>query len=98
MYIDKHSGISKFFLNIAPWLIGIAGIMIVIGLYQENVTQYKVVETSAYTRVTNCIVAKNGYQQIKQLDVEKCYQQVEKESHIKLERFDTQTQTQPTNN
>lgn len=89
--------LARLLAILAPYIVGIAAAIMIIALVQFNQTQYVVKETSAYTRVSNCIVAKVAYTSVKQSDVEKCYQQVEKGSGIKLERFDTQTSTQPTN-
>lgn len=75
---------------LAPYIIGIATALIIVAVIEMNQTQYTVKETAAYTRVSNCIVAKSGSKTSTPLGVETCYKQVEKDSHIPLERFDNE--------
>lgn len=83
------SGIENVFIKAAPWLIGLAAILLVLLIGTVNKTTDAVKETSAYTRVSNCILGKSGTP-FTQEDIELCYVQVEKNTGIQLERFDTQ--------
>lgn len=93
-----HTRLSIVLLKIAPALIAIAAVLTILGLFEQNQTVYSVKQTNAYTRVSNCILGKSAYTPVKQSDVEKCYQTVEKDAHIKLKRFDYDTAPQPKNN
>lgn len=84
------SGVEKVFIKAAPWLIGLAAILLVLLIGSVNKTTDAVEETSAYTRVSNCVIAKVANPPTTQEDVELCYVQVEKNTDIQLERFDTQ--------
>jgi len=81
---------EKVFLKIAPIVIGVASLLIIVLMLQLNKTNKKVAETSAYTRVTNCIVSASAVPSFTQEEIERCYVQVEKNTHISLERFDEQ--------
>jgi len=83
------SRFEKMFVTLAPVLLGVAGVLLIITLFQLDETKYAVKETAAYTRVSNCIVSKGSNDRTSE-DVEKCYVQVEKDSGIPLERFDQQ--------
>lgn len=86
----KTSRVEKVFVRLAPILIAVAAVLMVVTIMQIDETKYQVKETAAYTRVSNCVVAKVANPPTTQDDVEKCYQQVEKDSQINLERFDFQ--------
>lgn len=89
--MNEQSRLEKTFVNLAPWLIGIASVLLIILIYQISKTGSKVAETEAYTRVTNCIVAKSANPEFTQDEIERCYIQVEKNTGESLERFDFQT-------
>lgn len=82
---------DNFFGRFALFILAIAAIMIAYLVIGINKTNYKVRETAAYTRASNCIVARLASDSIKQKEIEDCYVQVEKGSGISLERFDKQT-------
>lgn len=88
--MQKTSKLEYVFVRLAPILIVVAAILLVITLSQLDKTKYLVKETAAYTRVSNCIVAKSGSSERTAESVESCYAQVEKDSGIPLERFDKQ--------
>lgn len=90
------SSFEKVFVRLAPILIFVAAILLVITMSQLGKTKYAVKETAAYTRVSNCIVAKVANPPTTQVDVEQCYVQVEKDSDIPLERFDSQVHNEST--
>jgi len=75
---------------LTPWLIVIASVLFVVLMFQVVRTNLAVKETSAYTRVSNCIVAKSASMKFTQDEIERCYIQVEKDTHVHLERFDFQ--------
>lgn len=79
---------ERWFVRLVPFLLVAAAIMLLVTMTQVSKTKYAVKETAAYTRVTNCIVAKTATRT--QDDIERCYIQVEKDSGIALERFDEQ--------
>jgi len=89
--IDSRSKFEKVFLALAPVLLVLAGVLLIVSLLKLDRTQYTVKETAAYTRVSNCIVAKVSNPDTTVIDVEQCYTQVEKDSGVPLERFDKQT-------
>lgn len=82
--------VEKIFIKIAPWLIALAAILLFITLAQLGKTSRAVEVTSAYTRVSNCILGKSAYLPLKERDIEKCYTQVEMTTDIELQRFDNQ--------
>lgn len=73
-------------------VLAIAAIMTMYLIISINKTNYKVRETAAYTRATNCIAARLASDSISQKEIEDCYVQVEKNTDISLERFDRQSQ------
>lgn len=75
---------------IIPIFIVATAVLVLLMISLSNTSRH-VDETSAYTRVSNCIVAKLAGATIPQIEIEKCYVQVEKETGISLERFDMQT-------
>lgn len=87
---NEPSKFEKLFVTLAPVLLVVAAILLIITMFQLDETKYTVKETAAYTRVSNCIVAKNSGAVRAPDSVEKCYIQVEKDSDLKLERFDEQ--------
>lgn len=82
--------IRRFFLSIMPYMIVLLAIGIVFLTTRLAATTQEVKETSAYTRVSNCIVAKSANQELTQDGIERCYIQVEKNTGVSLERFDEQ--------
>lgn len=72
-------------------VIVIALVMLVFLMIGLNKTSKSVQETSAYTRASNCIVAKLAHAPVTQEGIELCYIQVERSTDIPLERFDMQT-------
>jgi len=78
--------------KIGLYVLFVAAILVAVLFVKVGQTNKKVAETSAYTRVTDCIVGKVANPPTSQADVEKCYVQVEKATGISLERFDKQTQ------
>lgn len=97
MINKTHIGkFERIFVNLAPILIAVAAVLLVVLMYQLDRTKYAVQETAAYTRVSNCMVAKVMTPPTTQEDVEKCYVQVEKDSNISLERFDYQINNENT--
>ena len=91
IYGSGNGLLESIFVKLAPILLFVAAIMLMVLIFQVNKTKYAVKETAAYTRVSNCVIAKVANPPTTQEDVEKCYTQVEKDSHIPLERFDFQT-------
>lgn len=83
--------IERMLSKIALPIIGVALVLLVIMLVRLNQTSRSVEETSAYTRVSNCIVAKVAEPPTVQDEVEQCYVQVEKDTGVTLQRFDEQT-------
>lgn len=94
----ERSWFEKLFVGVAPYLIVIAGLLLLGVMLQLGKTNERVAETEAYTRVTNCIVAKSGTTTRNFEDVEECYVQVEKNTGRSLERFDEQTNNEPASN
>ncbi len=86
----KHTTVDNIFGKLVPLLICIAGIMLIFVILQLGQTSNSVAETAAYTRVSNCIVAKSANPDFTQDEIERCYVQVEKNTGISLERFDFQ--------
>lgn len=73
------------FLFLLPFIIIIAGILF---LYITIITNRKNgLVSSAYTRVTNCVISKNATSR-SQGDIEKCYSVIENEFNLKLKRYD----------
>lgn len=84
------NSVEELFIKLAPWLIVVAAILLVVTIARIDNTSEAVKETSAYTRVSNCIVAKSAYLPIKERDIETCYVQVEQDTDIPLKRFDNE--------
>lgn len=88
---EPNKGIFEtIFLKVAPLLIFIAAALLVFLIFQLGKTSKAVTETSAYTRVSNCILGKSANPPFTQEEIEKCYIQVEKDTGVQLERFDRQ--------
>lgn len=79
--------IDTFFQKAGPWIILIAAGMLMVLIFQLNNTGEKVVETQAYTKVTNCIVNKASDNRVSIEEIEHCYNEVENELKIELDRF-----------
>jgi len=79
--------VEKLFLQLAPFIIVLAGVMIILVIIADSRGTTK--QNNAYVRVINCIVSKNANTRT-QDDIEQCYQIVERESNIKLQRYDRQ--------
>lgn len=71
-----------------PYVIVLLTVLIIFFTARLAANTEDVQETSAYTRVTNCIVAKGASTQAEK---ELCYVRVEKDTDKSLERFDEQT-------
>lgn len=85
-----HPGrIETFFSKTALWFIMAAGLLLLILIFKIGKTATDVQVTSAYTRVSNCILAKNAIGRT-QAEIEDCYKQVEQDTGITLKRFDKQ--------
>lgn len=82
----KH--VENIFIKLAPWLIACAAVLLIFTIGQLSKTSNAVEETSAYTRTSNCILGKSAKLPVLQEDIEECYEQVERDSGISLERFD----------
>lgn len=87
----NESNMQRYFLAVAMLIIGIAAALLFMTFTELGKTTDEVRRTSAYTRVTNCILGKSANPPMTQTEIEKCYAQVEKNTKIELERFDYQT-------
>jgi hypothetical protein len=87
---NPASGFEGIFMKVAPWLIAVAAVVLIFTLFQVSKTGQSAQETSAYTRVSNCIVAKSANPEFTQDEIERCYVQVEKDTGVSLIRFDEQ--------
>lgn len=88
--MDKRSKIERAIVTLAPFLIGFASLLLVVLIIQLGKTSEQVSDTQAYTRVTNCVVSKVANPPTTQEAIELCYTQVEKDTGVHLQRFDTQ--------
>lgn len=82
--------VDRFFAKVGPWIILLAAGLLVFLILQIDKTNAKVSETEAYTRATNCIVARGAQPGFTQAEVEQCYVEVEKKTGLSLQRFDEQ--------
>jgi len=82
--------VQRFFLLVMPYMIVLLALGVIYLTTRLAATTEEVKETSAYTRVTNCIVSKVANPPTSQDDIELCYVQVEKNTDQSLERFDEQ--------
>ena len=93
---ENNYRLEKFLAVGAPYMVGIAFIIVIIASFELNRASERVRETEAYTRVSNCIVAKVASPPTDQEAVELCYAQVEKSTGLDLERFGYQVEGQNT--
>jgi hypothetical protein len=82
--------IQRFFNTVMPYMIVLLALGIIYLTTRLAATTQEVKETAAYTRVSNCIVAKVANPPTTQDDIERCYVQVEKNTGKSLERIDEQ--------
>lgn len=80
--------VDKVIGKVALPIIAVAGFLLIIAVVFSS--QGTNNENNAYIRVINCILSKNAATR-QQEDIESCYQTVEKESHISLQRYDGNT-------
>lgn len=67
-------------------LIAAAGFLLIFSFVVSTKTKNE--ENNAYIRVINCIVSENANSRV-QSDIETCYQTVEHETGVKLQRYDS---------
>lgn len=81
----KEAG-EKFITKLALPLIGLAAILLIFIMVSS--ARARAIENNGYIRVINCIISIPATTRT-QNDIETCYEIVEKQVDVKLQRYDT---------